>query len=118
MEPGKKEDASQRIRRTKGGLNAKLHAVGDGDGEPLISCFTGGQVSNYDGAKHVFGHLPPDATALIAVRRSDADWRRDALRNRDITPSIPRPVQSASSPSPKTPISTSAATSLSGRLAA
>ncbi|MEM9429238.1 MAG: IS5 family transposase [Pseudomonadota bacterium] len=86
---GQKGAAPRRIGRTKGGLNSKLHAVCDGDGKPLILLLTEGQISDYEGAKHVFGHLPPNANALIADRGYDADWLRDALDERDITPCIP-----------------------------
>ena len=50
---------------------------------------TEGQVSDYEGAKHVLAHLPPGATTLIADRGYDADWFRDALRDSDIDPCIP-----------------------------
>ena len=88
-EPGEKGDAPRRIGRTKGGLNSKLHAVCDGEGKPLVLLLTEGQVSDYEGARHVLGHLPPDATALIADRGYDADWLREALSKRDIAPCIP-----------------------------
>ena len=55
----------------------------------MILLLTEGQISDYEGAKHVFGYLPPDAATLIADRGYDADWLRDALRERDITPCIP-----------------------------
>ena len=67
----------------------KLLAVCDGDGKPLILLLTEGQVSDYEGARHVFGHLSPDATTLIADRGYDADWFREALQDRDIAPCIP-----------------------------
>ena len=50
---------------------------------------TEGQISDYEGAKHVFGQLPPDTATLIADRGYDADWLREALRERDIAPCIP-----------------------------
>ena len=70
-------------------MNSKLHAVCDGDGKPLILLLTEGQVSDYEGARRVFGHLPPDAATLIADRGYDADWFREALRERDIASCIP-----------------------------
>ena len=35
------------IRRTKGGLNSKLHAIVDGHGHPLMMCLTAGQTSDH-----------------------------------------------------------------------
>jgi len=55
----------------------------------LILLLTEGQVSDYDGARLVLGHLPPDARTLIADRGYDADWLRDALDERGIAPCIP-----------------------------
>lgn len=70
-------------------MNSKLHAVCDGDGKPLILLLTEGQVSDYEGARHIMGHLPPHTVTLIADRGYDADWLRDALCERDIAPCIP-----------------------------
>ncbi|PRX29380.1 putative transposase [Meinhardsimonia xiamenensis] len=73
----------------QGALNSKLHAVCDGDGKLLILLLTKGQVSDCEGARHIFGHLPPDDSILIADRGYDADWLREALQERRITPCIP-----------------------------
>jgi hypothetical protein len=35
-QPTQKGDFPRRLGRTKGGLNSKLHAVGDGHGRPLV----------------------------------------------------------------------------------
>ena len=76
------------IGRTKGGLNTKLHAVTDARGRPLRFFMTAGQVSDYTGAAALLGSLPA-AEWLIADRGYDADWFRDALKDKGIRPCIP-----------------------------
>lgn len=46
------------IGRTKGGLNAKLHAVTDAKGHPLKFFMNARQVSDYTGAAALLGSLP------------------------------------------------------------
>lgn len=74
--------------RTKGGLNTKLHAVTDTKGRPLRFFMTAGQVSDHTGAAALLGSLPA-AEWLIADRGYDADWFRDALKGKGISPCIP-----------------------------
>ena len=76
------------IGRTKGGLNTKLHAVTDAKGRPLRFFMTAGQVSDYTGAAALLGSLPP-ADWLIADRGYDADWFREALKDKGIRACIP-----------------------------
>lgn len=76
------------IGRTKGGLNTKLHAVTDAKGRPLKVFMTAGQVSDYTGAAALLGCLPA-AEWMIADRGYDADWFRDALKDKEIRPCIP-----------------------------
>ncbi len=59
---------------------------------------TEGQVSDYKGAASLMDSLP-EAEELLADRGYDADWFRDALLTRGITPCIP------SRKNRKTPIS-------------
>ena len=47
-----------------------------------------GQMSDYKGAALLLNQLPP-AKELLADRGYDADWFRDALRAKGITPCIP-----------------------------
>lgn len=47
-----------------------------------------GQMSDYKGAALMMEALPP-AKAMLADRGYDADWFRDALTARGITPCIP-----------------------------
>lgn len=49
---------------------------------------TAGQVSDYMGAAALLGSLP-GAEWLIADRGYDADWFRDALKDKGIKPCIP-----------------------------
>ena len=49
---------------------------------------TAGQVSHFTGAAALLGSLP-SANWLLADRGYDADWFRDALKNKGIKPCIP-----------------------------
>ena len=73
----KKGPVPRRIGRTKGGLNSKLHAVGDGDGRPLVMLLSEGQMSDYKGAALMLPALPK-AKQLLADKGYDADWFRAA----------------------------------------
>jgi putative transposase len=65
-----------------------LHAVCGGNGKPVALLLTEGQVSDYKGAAQLLDSLP-DAEELLADRGYDADWFRNALTDRGITPCIP-----------------------------
>jgi len=69
-------------------LNSKLHAVCDGNGKPVAMLLTAGEVSDYKGAAELLDDLP-EATELLADRGYDANWFRDALRDKGIEPCIP-----------------------------
>ncbi|MGN6363824.1 IS5 family transposase [Asticcacaulis taihuensis] len=84
----KKGDLGRLIGRTKGGMNTKLHAVTDGNGRPISLFMTAGQVSDYTGAAALLDSLPR-AKWLLGDRSCDADWFRDALQAKGITPCIP-----------------------------
>ena len=73
---GPDDQRGRLIGRTKGGMNTKLHAV------------TAGQVSDHTGAAALLGSLLP-AEWLLADRSYDADWFKDALKNKGIKPCIP-----------------------------
>ena len=75
-----KGDLGRLIGRTKGGMNTKLHAVGDADGRPLSFFMTAGQVSDVTGAAALLDDLPK-AQWLLRDRGYDADWFRDALES-------------------------------------
>ncbi len=83
-----KGDVPRRIGQTKGGLNSKLHAVCDGQGRPVVLLLSEGQMSDYKGARLIVDALPP-AKWLLADRGYDADWFRDALREKGIKACIP-----------------------------
>ncbi len=83
-----KRAVPRRIGRTKGGLNAKLHAVCDGQGRPIVLLLSEGQVSDYKGAALMVAALPP-AKQPIADRGYDGDWYREALQAKNIEPCIP-----------------------------
>ncbi|WP_438671752.1 IS5 family transposase [Pseudogemmobacter sonorensis] len=54
--------------------------------DPLL--MTAGQISDYTGAAALLGSLPK-AEWLLADRGHDADWFRDALKDKGIKPCIP-----------------------------
>lgn len=69
-------------------MNSKLHAVCDGAGRPLVMLLTEGQVSDYKGAALMLDALPK-AEVMLGDRGYDADWFRDALKERGIVACIP-----------------------------
>ena len=69
-------------------MNTKLHAVTDAKGRPISLFLTAGQVSDYTGAAALLDSLPR-AQWLLGDRGYDADWFRDALQAKGITPCIP-----------------------------
>jgi transposase len=69
-------------------LNSKLHAVCDGRGRPLVMLLSEGQMSDYQGAALMIDAFPK-AKALLGDKGYDADWFRQALSERGITPCIP-----------------------------
>ena len=69
-------------------MNSKLHAVCDGQGRPLVMLLSEGQMSDYKGAALMFDALPR-AKVLLGDKGYDADWFRQALIERGITPCIP-----------------------------
>ena len=69
-------------------MNTKLHAVCDSQGRPLNLCFTAGQVSDYIGARALVSSLP-NAQWLLGDRGYDADWFREALKDKGIRECIP-----------------------------
>ncbi len=84
---GLDDQCGRLIGRTKGGLNTKLHAVTDAKDRLLKFFMTAGQVSDYSGAAALLGCLPA-AEWMIADRGYDADWFRDALKDKGIRPCI------------------------------
>jgi len=70
-------------------MNTKLHAVTEANGRPISLFITAGQVSDYFGAAALLDSLP-EAQWLLGDRGYDADWFRDALEAKGITPCIPR----------------------------
>jgi IS5 family transposase len=76
------------IARTRGGMNTKVHAVTDAEARPVRFFTTAGQVNDYTGAAALLGSLP-SADWLSANRGYDADWIRDALKDKGIKPCIP-----------------------------
>ncbi len=71
VEPQKGDDDPRLIGRTKGGMNSKLHAVGDGEGRPIRLHLTAGQRSDFKGADVFLPGFPP-TMVLIADRGHDS----------------------------------------------
>ena len=69
-------------------MNAKLHAVCDGQGRPVLLLLTEGQASDHRGAAHLLPWLPP-ARELLADIGFDSDRFRAGLEGRGIAPCIP-----------------------------
>jgi transposase len=69
-------------------MNTKLRAVADTSGRPIRFFITAGQVSDYTGAAALLNSLP-DADWLLVDRGYDADWFREALKDKGIRPCIP-----------------------------
>ena len=69
-------------------MNSKLHAVCDGMGRPVVMLLSEGQMSDYKGVRLIVNDLPL-AKHLLADRGYDADWFRDALKDKGIKPCIP-----------------------------
>ena len=69
-------------------MNSKLHAVCDGHGRPLIMLLSEGQMSDYKGAALMLTALPK-AKELLGDKGYDADWFREALKDKGIKPCIP-----------------------------
>jgi len=66
-------------------MNTKLHAVTDAEGRPLSFFLAAGQISDYTGAAALLDDLPM-AQWMLGDRCYCADWYRDALQAKGITP--------------------------------
>ena len=69
-------------------MNTKLHAICDSQGRPIDLFVTAGQVSDYNGERALLSSLP-DVDWLLGDRGYDADWFREALKDKGIRACIP-----------------------------
>ena len=69
-------------------MNTKRHAVSDAKGRPIRLFMSAGQVSDYTGAAALLSSLPT-ADWMLADRGYDADWFREALKDKRIRACIP-----------------------------
>lgn len=69
-------------------MTTKLHAVADVKGRPIGFFISAGPVSDYTGAAALLGSLPK-ADWHLADRGYDADWLREALKDRGMKVCIP-----------------------------
>ncbi|KEP67781.1 transposase [Thioclava dalianensis] len=77
-----------RALQSNGPRGTKLHAICDSKGRPINFFVSAGQVSDYIGARTLVGNLP-DVDWLLGVRGYDADWFREALKDKGIRAFIP-----------------------------
>ena len=69
-------------------MNTKLHAICDSQGRPLNFFVSAGQVSDDIGAAAMLSSLPK-VDFLLGDRGYDADWFRNALKDKGIRACIP-----------------------------
>lgn len=69
-------------------MNTKLHAVADAKGRPIGFFMSAGQVSDCTGAPALLGSLPK-AEWVLADRGYDADWLREALKDKGMKVCVP-----------------------------
>lgn len=62
-------------------MNTKLHAVTDAKGRPIRFFMSAGQGSDYTGAAALLDCLPK-ADWILGDRGYDADWLREALKDK------------------------------------
>ncbi|SDJ14937.1 Transposase DDE domain-containing protein [Lutimaribacter saemankumensis] len=77
-----------RASRSNVPREAKLHAVTDTAGHPIRFFMTAGQVSDYTGTAALLADFPK-AEWLLGDRGYDADWFREALKDKGLQPCIP-----------------------------
>ena len=78
----------QSMGRSRRGLTSKIHAVVDTNGLPVQLGLTPGEAHENRPADKLLSRLK-SGTMLLADRGYDADWYRDALQAKGITPCIP-----------------------------
>ncbi len=69
-------------------MNTKLHAICDSRGRLVNLFFTAGQVSDYIGVRALLSGLP-DVDWPLGDRGYDADWFREALKDKGTRACIP-----------------------------
>ena len=69
-------------------MNTKLHAVADAKGRPIRFFMSAGQVSDHTGAAALPDGLPK-ADWILGDRGYDADWLREALKDKGIKVFLP-----------------------------
>ncbi len=69
-------------------MNTGLHAVADAERRPIGFFMPAGQVSDHTGATALLGRLPKPGW-LPGDRDHDADWFREALKDKGIKVCIP-----------------------------
>jgi transposase len=86
--PAQKGASGRCVGRASGGLNARLNAICDGRGRPIVMMLSEGQMHNKKAA-NVLASALPAARELVAERGDDSNPFRAALAERGITACIP-----------------------------
>ena len=101
--------AARALRRTRGGLNSKLHVVCERHARPVILLLKQGQMSDHKGAGLLIDALPP-ACEVITDRGYYSDGFRTALEDLGMAPCVPSRKIACIPPPPTTQPSTASVT--------
>ncbi|MER8583583.1 IS5 family transposase [Mesorhizobium sp. M1423] len=85
---GKKGDRDHCLRRSRGGLTTKIHALVDAKSRPIKLMLTAGQKSDVASAEDVITDLPEGAM-LLAEKGYDASALRTAMTEQKALANIP-----------------------------
>jgi len=88
---GGKGTLIQAIGISRGGLNSKLHALTDGEGQPLRFLLTGGQIADCRAADVLLDDLAP-RTIVLADKAYDSIALRDLIERQGAVPNIPSKI--------------------------
>ena len=100
------------MRRSRGGLTSKIHAVVDSNGLPVRLALSPGEAHDVRLAGKLLSRLK-SGSMLLADRGYDADWIREIAMKKGAWANIP-PKATAAIRSASAPISTALATGSSG----
>ena len=75
--------------RSRGGFTTKIHLRTNGSGLPVAVGIAPGQASDYTATIPLLDVDDPEPKVLIADRGYDANWLRETIEARAITPIIP-----------------------------
>jgi transposase len=88
---GGKGTLVQAIGISQGGRYSKLHALTDGEGQPLRFLLTGGQIADCRAADVLLDDLAP-GTIVLADKAYDSIALRDLIERQGAVPNIPSKI--------------------------